>query len=345
MSTLIRRSLALLLCLLILPLAGCGSDDDVSVLDDGAAGETGIIIYNTVLAKAVPSSVVQFRFSGNDASGTPVFGPSFTAKQPSIELIVPRSLTRLTVEYLDSTGAVVGIVNVNVNLSGGGPVTITDPDFISPGGEATQVDIITQPSNVGEGSAITPPIRVAVADANGAVVSTSDAAITLTLGANPGNATLGGTLTVNAVNGIATFSDITLNNSGSGYTLVASSGDLSPDTSTAFNVLNVGAPDKLAFVGEIANATEGAALTGVSVVVQDVNGLTVTTADTLITVAIANNPNNGNLSGTLEVAAVNGVATFSDLAIDMAGVGYTLEAVGGNLEGATSEAFDILDDV
>ncbi len=59
-----------------------------------------------------------------------------------------------------------------------------------------------------------------------------------------------------------------------------------------------------------------------------------------------------HLSGTLIVAAVDGVATFTDLAIDGSGVGYTLVANAFEvlcrdgvclpvLTGSTSAAFDI----
>ena len=46
--------------------------------------------------------------------------------------------------------------------------------------------------------------------------------MTLNLANNPGNSTLGGTRTVAAVNGVATFSDLTLNNPGNGYVLINS---------------------------------------------------------------------------------------------------------------------------
>ena len=45
--------------------------------------------------------------------------------------------------------------------------------------------------------------------------------VTIALANNPGGSTLGGTLTVPAVNGVATFSGLTLNKAGTGYTLKA----------------------------------------------------------------------------------------------------------------------------
>ena len=45
-----------------------------------------------------------------------------------------------------------------------------------------------------------------------------------------------------------------------------------------------------------------------------------------VTISFAANPNSGTLSGTLSVAAVAGVATFSNLKIDKVGGGYKLQA-------------------
>src|SRR5207244_3195625 len=62
--------------------------------------------------------------------------------------------------------------------------------------------------------------------------------VTVSLGTNPGGGFLGGTLTVGAVNGVASFGDLTVSSAGTGYTLVASgpvSGAKSA-TSTAFDL-------------------------------------------------------------------------------------------------------------
>ena len=116
----------------------------------------------------------------------------------------------------------------------------------------------------------------------------------------------------------------------------------------AFHSLaTVGAPAagpaaKLAFTTPPSDSTAGAAFgTQPVVAVQDANGNTVTTDTSSVTLALANNPGGGTLSGTTTVAAVNGVATFSGLSIDKAGTGYTLAASDGTLTGATSSAFDI----
>lgn len=53
---------------------------------------------------------------------------------------------------------------------------------------------------------------------------------------------LGGTLTVNAVNGVATFDGLSIDQLGSGYTLIVTSGGLTPDTSAAVNVAGAVSP-------------------------------------------------------------------------------------------------------
>jgi hypothetical protein len=60
-----------------------------------------------------------------------------------------------------------------------------------------------------------------------------------------------------------------------------------------------------------------------------------------VSLAIGTNPSTGTLSGTTPVAAVNGLATFSNLSIDNAGTGYTLTASSSGLTGATSSTFNI----
>jgi hypothetical protein len=81
----------------------------------------------------------------------------------------------------------------------------------------------------------------------------------------------------------------------------------------------------------------------VKVTALDARGNPVTSFNGLVTIAIANNGGlimRGTLSGTRTVAAVNGVATFSDLSIDQAGNGYTLQAAASGLT-AVSASFNV----
>lgn len=79
-------------------------------------------------------------------------------------------------------------------------------------------------------------VAVEVRDSAGVIVATATDAITIALGANPGGAVLGGTLTVNAVQGIAVFGDLAIDQPDSGYTLVATATGLTQTISPPFSV-------------------------------------------------------------------------------------------------------------
>jgi hypothetical protein len=158
--------------------------------------------------------------------------------------------------------------------------------------------------------------------------------------ANPGGANLGGDLSVNAVGGTATFTDLTLNKVESGYTLRATSGALAGVTSSGFNVA-AGTAAQLAFTVQPIAGTVGGTLSAVEVEIQDGAGNHVTSATNSVTIALDNNPTSANLGGTTAVSAVGGVATFSTLTVDEAGTGYTLLATATSLAADESAGFDI----
>src|SRR5436309_3143176 len=97
--------------------------------------------------------------------------------------------------------------------------------------------IVTQPARTMVGSTLSPAITVEVRDSIDRRIGTATTAVTINLGANPGVATLSGSTSVNAVSGTATFNDLKLDQRGRGFTLVASSGPLLPDTSSTFDVM------------------------------------------------------------------------------------------------------------
>ena len=208
-------------------------------------------------------------------------------------------------------------------------------------GTANKLAFTVQPPNVAAGATLLPAVVVTVQDAAGNTIANSAASVTIALGNNPGGATLGGTLSVTAANGVATFSNLTVNKPGTGYTLVATSSPLTAATSTPFDI-TIGTATKLAITAQPGNTAVGVAINPViTVTVQDVVGNTVTTYATPIVIAIGTNPGSGTLGGTLSVTPVNGVATFNDLTISSAGAGYTLTATSASLASATTTAFNV----
>jgi hypothetical protein len=105
-----------------------------------------------------------------------------------------------------------------------------------------------QPANARIGQAITsqpytptgPPVGVEVVDGNGIRIATNDVSVTMAIGTNAGGGILSGTTTATTTNGVASFSTLSIDRTGAGYTLVASSPSASSATSTAFSIVEVG---------------------------------------------------------------------------------------------------------
>src|SRR5262245_8954434 len=95
-----------------------------------------------------------------------------------------------------------------------------------------------QPANTGAGTVITSqgggPVKVEILDGSGQLATASSAVVSIVL--NPGSVTLSGTVTVPASGGIASFSDLKINQPGFPYTLTATSPGIAPATSNAFAI-------------------------------------------------------------------------------------------------------------
>ena len=123
--------------------------------------------------------------------------------------------------------------SVTVSACGGDELT-------SPGESAapvaTQLAFGVQPTDVQAGAAIAPAVEVMIQVAAGNTLTTATDAVTVELRMNPSGATVAGATTVNAVAGVASFDSLVIDNAGSGYMLVATSGNLTSATSAAFTV-------------------------------------------------------------------------------------------------------------
>ncbi|MHA8071868.1 invasin domain 3-containing protein [Aquirufa ecclesiirivi] len=207
-------------------------------------------------------------------------------------------------------------------------------------GTAAKLSFSVQPSNTAALSSINPAVKVRIEDAFGNL-TTSTANVTIDFGTNAGSGTLSGTKTVAAINGVATFSDLSINNTATGYTLAASSAGLTGATSNTFNISSSGAA-KLAFSVQPSNALAGASISpSIKVQILDAAGNPTTATDN-ITLSIDTNPASGTLSGTLTQAAVSGEATFSGISINKSSASaYKLKATSGSLTETISSTFII----
>src|SRR5205807_2719 len=92
------------------------------------------------------------------------------------------------------------------------------------------------PGNTVAGVSINPAVTVQVLDQFGNLVTTDMSNVTVAIGTNAGGGTLSGTTTVAAVGGIATFSTLSIDKTGTGYTLTAADASLGAGTSSPFNI-------------------------------------------------------------------------------------------------------------
>lgn len=223
--------------------------------------------------------------------------------------------TALGLEDTDVTYVTVGAIN---------GVTIPTLTGTFPGWNVYE-GFSVQPTDAGPNIAISPAVEVTIYKFDGTVQDGLTGNITVALGKNPTGATLSGTLTQPVVSGVATFNDLSLDRMGTGFTLLATALDSINQycvESAAFDLTAT-----LVFTTEPSTTAPNTSISpAVVVTVQDPYGATITSYTGNVTVAISTNPASGTLSGTLTVACVAGVATFSDLQIDNIGDGYVLSA-------------------
>jgi subtilisin family serine protease len=298
---------------------------------DGQTGTAGATLPDSLV-------VVARDHYGNPVSGAPVTWVASAGGTLSVGTAPTDAAGRSSVSWTLGTSA--GAQQATATLPGAAGSPLPFDATAQPGAPARLV-FTTRPTTTAAGTPITPAVRVAIVDEFGNVVPSAASPIDLALRANPGGATLAGTTQVTPANGSATFSDLRIDRTGDGYTLVASSGGLPAVTSVPFQITPVGSP-RLAFTGQPTGATAGAAISpAVEVTARDSLGNTFTTFTGDVTLAIGTNPGGGTLTGRVTVAAVGGIATFSNLTIDRSGSGYSFTATASGAATGASTSFDV----
>jgi hypothetical protein len=193
------------------------------------------------------------------------------------------------------------------------------------------------------GAPFAPVVVVSVRDSLGNTASgfTGNVAMAITAGTGKAGARLRGTTTVAAAGGVATFSGLSIDSAGTGYTLTATASGLPNVTSSAFAIA-VGPPAALAFTTQPPASAAFQTAFGFAVAARDSVGNAASSFTGAVTVAIGTNPAGGTLSGTLTQTASAGVATFSGVSLDNIGAGYTLRATATGLASGTSAGFNIV---
>ncbi len=200
-----------------------------------------------------------------------------------------------------------------------------------------------QPSNAVAGQTM-PSITVAIEDQFGNIeTSDNSGKIILGIGLGSPKGALNGTTTLTVSGGEATFSDLSINQVGSGYTLEAST-NVNGVNSTYSNGFSISpaAPDHLVFLQGPTNVVAGATITpAVEVAIEDKFD-NIEANDDTDTISLVLSPS-GTLDGTKSQTVSGGVASFSDLSINQAANGYTLTATAtsSGVSSLASSSFNI----
>ena len=221
-------------------------------------------------------------------------------------------------------------------LTAGGINATTAAFAIAPG-PARQLAFAAAPTSATAGASLNPAVQVSARDSIGNVATAFTGNVTVALGANPGGGALGGTLTQQAVAGVATFGNLTIDRTGAGYTLTASATNLTGATSAPITVTS-GAATQLAIVTQpSASASSGVALLQQPALdVRDAGGNVVAQAGVQVTATIATGPAGASLVSATATSDNAGRATFSGLAITGLVGSYTLQFAAQGLTPATS---------
>jgi hypothetical protein len=209
---------------------------------------------------------------------------------------------------------------------------------------ATTLVVTAQPTPnpVKAGSAFS--LTVSAEDNDGNVDPNFHGTVSLSLVNNPGGATPGGTVTATPVNGVATFTAVTLDKatpSGAvGYSLAASSGALKAGTTNAV-IVSPGSATKLIVSAEPPGTNTIGNSFAVTVSAVDNLGNVDPTFSGTVNLALQANPSGATLGGTTSATASGGVALFPTVTLSKIGSGETLQATTQGLTSATTTAINV----
>lgn len=191
--------------------------------------------------------------------------------------------------------------------------------------------VTTQPAMAVSGQVFPTAPVVTLRDIAGVATSfTGPVTVGIKAGTGATGAILSGTRTVNAVAGVATFADLSIDLIGSGYVLVFTTTDYGSVESTPFEVTPK--PSRLVFTVQPGGAVAGQRfLSQPTLTLLDDNGLVATGYNGTGTVAIKSGTGAAGavLGGTKTITFQQGVGRFNDLLIDKVGMRYTLTATVG----------------
>jgi hypothetical protein len=306
------------------------TSDDLAVTTQPADPETAGAAFGFSVA-ATSANGTDTSFSGNVSVALVTLQGNNAVLGGTLTMAAAQGVANFSGLTLDQAGVYA------LTVTASGMPAVTTNSFAVNAAPASQLVVTTQPpgtitSQTGFALAVT------AEDPDGNIDPSFNGSVTLAIANNPGGGNLGGTLTATAVNGVAVFSGVTIDQPGNGYTLQASSAGLTAATSAAIDVTPIGVASQLVVTGQPpASVAEGAGF-GLVVQAQDGSGNVDATYSGSVTVALVNDYTGATLGGTLTAVADKGVATFAGLTLTQLGF-YTLEATAAGLAAASTNTF------
>ncbi len=181
---------------------------------------------------------------------------------------------------------------------------------------------------------------MAAEDPFGNVVTTFNGTVTATLANGPGGAAHAGTTTSTAVNGLATFQGLALDNAGVDNGLEVSAGGLSSNGVAPISVIP-GPATRLVMIVQPSGSVIRNHPFAVGVEALDAFGNVATGFGGTVTATLSANPNHNKLAGTLSVQAINGQAVITDATLKKTGKSYVITLTSSGLTPAATSAFNV----
>lgn len=251
---------------------------------------------------------------GNPVSGTK---PTFASSIPGDTLSQPAQAT-------DALGTITGAITSTISdatppyrmISISSPAGLSSVAVAAPfvPGPATKLAFLSQPVNSPAGILGMNVIKVVIQDAQGNTVATgpsATASITLSIANNVGAALLTGTVTADAVAGVATFSDLGIDKTGTGYKLIASTASFNPAYSNSFNI-TPGVPRKISVAGP-AKVVSGTCSSAITIQLQD----------------YGNNSANAQANASLQISGLGSAALYTSSSCSGTALTSTLTITAG----------------
>lgn len=291
--------------------------------------------FGLTIAAEDAGGIVDTTYSGN-VTLAPANTPSEGSLGGTLNLAFSDGLAGFTGLTIDTAN-----VHYDIQASSAGLSPLAQPVSLGVTAEtATQLVLTAQPpSTVAAGSNF--GLTVSAEDQFGNVDPNFGNEAVANLN-NPGGVILGGNLNLPMTEGVVTYSGLTIDNAGIGYTLQVSSSGLTSVSTSAFSVTALNAT-RLVVTSQPPSTLIAGAGFGLTVSPEDPYGNVDPTFTGDVAVALASGPAGDILTGTNTVTVVDGAATFSGLILNEVGTGYTLLAttspISGLLDSTTTVAF------